>query len=153
MTDLRVQATADDGASESGFGPFRTRRSALRSARKVPLVVGAVVVATLLAPNRGLVSSERGPVWAAAPVTLVGLLAQRTERLAYDPGATRAWEPSPEVHSVVVVSGRVTVYGPAGERQVYEQGQGYAAGWAPYQTTNETTASAETLVTFHVRPR
>jgi hypothetical protein len=153
MTDLRVQATADDGASESGLGPFRTRRSALRSARKSPLVVGVVVVATLLAPIGAWSLRSEAPVGAAAPVTLVGLIAQRTERLVYDPGETRAWAPGPEVHSVVVVSGRITVYGPAGERQVYAQGQGFAAGWAPYRTTNETGASAETLVTFHVRPR
>lgn len=153
MTDLRLQATADDGASESGLGPFRTRRSALRSARKLPLVVGVVVVATLLAPIGAWSLRNEAPVGAASPVTLVGLVAQHTERLAYDPGATRAWVPSPEVHSVVVVSGRITVYGPSGERQVYAQGQGFVAGWAPYWTTNETTASAETLVTFHVRPR
>lgn len=83
---------------------------------------------------------------------LVGLIAQRTEHVAYDPGATRAWAPSPEVHSVVVVSGRITVHGPAGERQVYGPGQGFAAGWAAYGTTNETGTSAETLVTYHVRP-
>jgi hypothetical protein len=153
MTDLRVQATADDGASESGLGPVRTRRSALRSVKRAPLVVGVVVVATLLAPIGAWPLRNEPPIRPAAPVTLVGLISQRTERLAYDPGATRAWASSPEVHSVVVVSGRITVYGPAGERQVYGQGQGFAAGWAPYRTTNETGASAETLVTFHVGPR
>lgn len=153
MTDLRELATADDGASESGLGPFRTRRSALRTRKKALLVAGAVVLATLVAFIGASPFPNRPSVGPAAPGTLVGLIAQRTERLAYDPGATRAWAPSAEVHSVVVVSGRITVYGPAGERQVYGKGEGFAAGWAPYRTTNETGAFAETLMTFHVRPR
>ena len=152
MTDLGVKETVDDGASENGLDPSRTRRSAVGRKGKALLVAGAAALATSMAVIGASPLPSRPSVGPAGPVTLVGLIAQGREHVAYDPGGARAWAASPEVHSVVVVSGRITVYGPTGERQVYGEGQGFAAGWAPYRTTNETGAPAETLVTFHSRP-
>ena len=52
-----------------------------------------------------------------------------------------------------MLSGRVAVYGPSGERTVYGPGQSFAAGWAPYWTVNETDSTVELLVTFLTRPQ
>ena len=84
-----------------------------------------------------------------APVTLVGMEVQRTEKLALGAGETRAWPEGDGVQGVVVVSGRVTVYGSTGDRAVYAPGQGFAAGWEPYRVVNETDSPVEVLVTFH----
>lgn len=151
MTDMPMTATADDGASESGLGPSRTRRSAERRKERALTAPGAAVVAMVLALIGASPLPTRPSARTAGPITLVGLTAQHTEHVVHDPGATRTWAPSSQLHSVVVVEGQITVYGPAGERQVYGQGQGFVAGWAPYRTSNETGAPAETLVTFHVR--
>ena len=152
MTDLDTKATADDGASESGLEPSRTRRFAERLRGNGRLAAGTAVLATLVAVIGASPSLNRPPVRPAGVVSLVGLTAQRTEHVAYKPGETRTWAPSGEVHSVVVVSSRITVHGPAGDRKVYGHGQGFVAGWVPYRITNETDSVVETLVTFHVRP-
>lgn len=152
MTDLGTRATADDGASGSEVDPSRTRRFAERLMRNGRLAASAAVLASLVAAVGASPSPSRPPVRLADPVLLVGLTAERTEHLVYDAGATRTWASSGDVHSVVVVSGRITVHGPAGDRQVYGHGEGFAAGWLPYRITNETDSVVETLVTFHVRP-
>ena len=86
------------------------------------------------------------------PITLVGLRAVASERVAYAPGASRTWSPGQHIVGVKVLSGRLTVYGTNGERRIYVAGEGYAAGWAAYRTVNETDHRVETLVTNHVRP-
>lgn len=86
------------------------------------------------------------------PVTLVGLTATGTEHVSYEPGASRTWSAGPEIVGVKVLSGRLSVYGPEGERRVYIAGEGYAAGWAAYRAVNETDVRVETLVTNHGRP-
>ena len=86
------------------------------------------------------------------PTTLVGLRAVASERVSYEPGASRSWSPGPQLVGVKVRSGRLTVYGVDGERRTYAAGEGYAAGWATYRTVNETDEPVETVVTNHVRP-
>ena len=69
-------------------------------------------------------------------VQLVGLTAQRVERVTYEPGAVAVWSPGEQIVGVAVQSGTLTVYGPA-ERRVYVAGERYAAGWIAYRTVNE----------------
>jgi hypothetical protein len=88
----------------------------------------------------------------AEPVSLVGLRATASEHVSYAPGTSRTWSAGPEIVAVKVLSGRLSVYGPDGERRVYLAGDGYAAGWVAYRTVNETDELVETLVTNHVRP-
>lgn len=144
VIEQRVKVTADDGASAGEPVSPRTRRSPSRNLRRALLVTAAGVLAMAMPVH--------DPSPAPAPPRLVGLVAQRTERVAYAPGTSKAGAAGAGVHSVLVVTGRITVHGPAGEQQSYGQGQTFAAGWTPYRIVNETGAPAETLVTFHVRP-
>ena len=143
MTDpsLQTRATAHDGASE---GVLRARRYA------PPRWKAVLALATVLSGT--VVATADSAPQSTGHVTLVGLRAQRTERVSYAPRETKAWPAGPGVHGVVVVSGRITVYGTSEVQRVYGQGQGFAAGWAPYWVANETGTPAETLLTWHVRP-
>jgi len=112
-------------------------------------VLVATAAAVLMTAVAGTTRSSRP---APAPVTLVGLVADRTEAVTLKPGAARAWPAGRGVQAVVAISGQVAVYGPAGERKVYGPNRGFAAGWETYWTANETDAPAELLVTFQTRP-
>lgn len=89
----------------------------------------------------------------AAPPSLVGRSIERVEQVAYAAGEARAWPGGAGVQATVVVSGRITVYGLSGEGRVYEHGQGFAAGWEPYRTVNESAQPVRTLTTFHAGPQ
>ncbi len=114
---------------------------------RLPLLLFAAGLA-LLAVTSQVHSRETD-----APVTLVGLQAQRTERVAIAAGASREWVAGEGLEGVLVVSGRITVYGSTGDRSVYGPGQGFAAGWEPYRMVNETGSRVELLVTFHHHAR
>ena len=96
------------------------------------------------APSASSASSES--------VTLVGLTRENDERVAYAPGTSRSWPASRHMLGVTVLSGQLTVYGPAGERQVYGAGDGFAAGWMAHRAVNETHDPVETLVTRFAAP-
>lgn len=81
--------------------------------------------------------------------SLVGRSPERVDSLAYAAGESRTWPAGDGVVATVVLAGRLTVYGSAGEGQAYGPGQGFAAGWAPYRTVNESSEPVRTLVTFH----
>jgi hypothetical protein len=103
---------------------------------------GAAMI--VLATFAGTVS----PANVAAP-SLVGLRVERVESVAYVAGESRAWPAGAGVVATVVVAGRLTVYGSAGEERAYGTGQGFAAGWEPYRTVNESSERVHTSVTFH----
>lgn len=102
-------------------------------------------VLAVLAAVAGAPAAEVG-----AP-SLVGRSPERVETLAYAAGESRTWPAGAGVVATVVLAGRLSVYGPAGDGQAYEPGQGFAAGWAPYRTVNESSEPVRTLVTFHAR--
>ena len=110
---------------------------------RLPLLLLAAGLAVLAVTSQGH-SRETD-----APVTLVGLQAQRTEAVALAPGASRTWPEGAGVQGVAVTSGWVTVYGSTGVGAVYGRGQGFAAGWEPYRIANETDSPVELVVTFH----
>jgi hypothetical protein len=114
----------------------------------VALAITLAVVAYATARGDSPSRSDAG----ADTVTLVGLTPQSEERVAYEPGASRSWSVRQQVVGVAVVSGTLTVYGPAGDRQVYRAGDGFAAGWMTHRTVNETDDPVETLVTQFSAP-
>lgn len=120
------------------------------------LFVGTVVlVSAAIALVGGPAESGSDPSTArlrTEAVTLAGLRATESERVFYEPGASRTWSPGPYIIGVRVVSGRLTVYGIDGERRVYFAGEGYVTGWAAHRTVNESDEAVVTQVTSHVRP-
>lgn len=158
IADRRAQALADAEHSRlvRVFAANRPlgARPQLRPRWRRRLCVGIGLVATLVAFASSPVESGRGQSTSpleVEPITLVGLRVIASERLTYEPGGSQTWAPGPQIVGVKVLSGRLTVYGPNGERQIYVAGDGYAAGWAAYRTVNETDQRVEILVTDHVR--
>jgi hypothetical protein len=116
------------------------------TSRTVPLIAFSNVD---VKANSGAPPS--GPGAPAKPAALIGFTPEPVERVDYERGATRAWPAGEHIVTVAVRTGRLTVYGPAGERQVYVAGETYTAGWTAYRTVNETNAIVETLLTRHSR--
>ena len=135
--------------------PVAARPPLVRRWRNRLCVDIIALVAATVASASGPVESGSDPSTSRLPteaLTLVGLRATASEKVSYEPGAFRTWLPGPQIVSVKVLSGRLTVYGIDGERHIYVRGGGYAAGWAAYRSANETDERVETLVTHHVRP-
>lgn len=115
------------------------------------IALAATLVAFFSSPVESSPGHSTSPLEVES-INLVGLRVIASERLSYEPGASRTWSPGPQIVGVKVLSGRLTVYGPNGQRRIYVAGEGYAAGWAAYRTVNETDQRVETLVTDQVRP-
>ena len=160
VADRQAQALADAHHSRL----VRAARATPPAAGRPPwaprwrhrVLVGAIalVAATLAFAGEPAESSSGASTvrpGTEAP-TLVGLRAAGSERVSYEPGASRTWSQGPRVVAVKVLSGRLTVYGTGGERRVYVGGERYAAGWAEHRTVNETDERVDTLVTNHVQP-
>jgi hypothetical protein len=143
---IRAAAANQPGGAGSRLAPWWRHRL---SVGILGLVVAIVTFAGEPAGSWPRPSTSR---LRSEPVTLVGLKALASEQVSYESGASRTWSAGPEIVGVQVLSGRLSVYGPAGERRVYIAGEGYAAGWTAYRTVNETGEPVEALVTTHVRP-
>jgi len=55
------------------------------------------------------------------------------------------------LHTVLVVSGDLTVVDARGRPQVYPAGASFAAGWEPYAAMAPAGGPVETVVTVHAR--
>jgi hypothetical protein len=160
VADRRAQALADAHHSRLVRAVAVNRAPSVRSSMlprwRQGLGVGILgLLAAVLTLAGGPAESGANPSTSRPrpePVTLVGLRAIASEHVSYEPGASRTWSAGPEVVRVKVLSGRLSVHGPNGERRVYVAGEGYAAGWADYRTVNATDQPVETLVTTHVGP-
>lgn len=160
VADRHTQALADAHHSRLVRAATATRpdgdRPRLGPQWRHRLGVGVLgLVAAVVAFAAGPAESDPYPSTSrvrAEPITLVGFGAIASERVSYEPGASRTWSAGPGIVGVKVLSGRLSVYGADGERRLYIAGEGYAAGWAAYRTVNETDELVETLVTNHVRP-
>ena len=108
------------------------------------LAIAAVLAAAALG---GAVAAGQGPDRGAP---LVGLHVQRTERVSYAPAQRRTWAVS-DLHTVLVVSGDLTVVDARGRPQVYPAGASFAAGWEPYAAMAPAGGPVETVVTVHAR--
>lgn len=80
---------------------------------------------------------------------LVGHQVTRSEAESYAAATSRSWSTDAGLHKVRVVAGTLTVDGGGeGPARVYEAGQSYVAGWAPYVARNETATSVEVVVSY-----
>ena len=142
---VRAVGAGRPGAAPTAIWPRWFRRLGIGALG----VVGALV-AFAGPPAESRPNSPPSPSGAEV-ATLVGFTPHASERVAYAPGASRAWAPGQTV-TVRVLSGCLSVYDDSsGQRRIYAAGEGYAAGWAPYRAVNETDQEVETLVTTHAQ--
>ena len=109
--------------------------------------LGLLVVLTagaLLATDaRGTSSPE--PI--VTPFPTVGMATSTYER-----GHTSGWHVHPGVHSVVVLSGTLTIYDENCGRTDHGPGQTYLGGATPHVARNETPDVVDVAITFVYRP-
>ncbi len=69
----------------------------------------------------------------------------------YIPGHSSGWHVHPGLHSVVVLSGTLTVYDENCVRSEYGPGQTYLGGSTPHIARNEASAVVDVAITFVYR--
>lgn len=79
----------------------------------------------------------------ATPFPQVGVTRQ-----TYDAGHSSGWHTHPGVHSVVVLSGTLTIYDQDCRRQDYGPGDVYLGGSSPHLARNESGQAVELAVTY-----
>ena len=67
---------------------------------------------------------------------------------AYEAGHSSGWHVHPGLHSVVVLTGSLTVYDERCQRQDYGPGDAYLGGDRPHLVRNATPDSATYVVTY-----
>ena len=75
-----------------------------------------------------------------------------TATSTYERGHTSGWHVHPGVHSVVVLSGTLTIYDENCGRTDYGPGQMYLGGATPHVARNETPDVLDVAITFVYRP-
>ena len=121
--------------------PERRRWPAFAMASGLLLVLTA---GGLLAEGGSRIAVE--PDAALAPFPTVG-----TATSSYGPGHTSGWHVHPGVHSVVVISGTLTIYDDNCVRTDYGPGQSYLGGATPHVARNETLEVLDVAITFVYR--
>lgn len=124
-----------------GAGSLRPLALAAVGVVLVGLSVGALLV---VSPRGGAPARERQP--AAVPPNVLGSVT--TAELVYEPGHSSGWHVHPGLHAVVVLSGTLTVYDQACERQDYGPGQTYVGGRDPHVARNEHGGPVRIVATY-----
>lgn len=108
-------------------------------------LVLVVIAGALLAAgaNRTAAAAES----TATPFPTVG-----TATSSYEPGHTSGWHVHPGVHSVVVLSGTLTIYDESCGRTEYGPGQSYLGGATPHVARNEAPVVLDVAITFVYGP-
>lgn len=66
----------------------------------------------------------------------------------YQPGHSSGWHTHPGLHSVVVLTGTLTIYDAACARHDFGPGETYLGGREPHLATNETESAVQLVVTY-----
>ena len=125
--------------------------------RRLPVTVALVGVAliglaaTTLAPSLQAGEASQAPP-SGGPAAASRLAEVATADLVYEPGHSSGWHVHPGVHSVVVVSGTLTVYDEACRRQDYGPGQSYLGGREPHLARNTGPEPVALVVTYVADP-
>ncbi len=122
--------------------------------RRWPALPVALVLSAALMVAQGTAGSEVPPahVPANSGQALAGFASGGSERVVYAPGESRTWAPTRGLHTVVVLSGRLTIRASDGRHRSYSQGEAFAAGWEHYTAVNEGSTTVESVVTRQLAP-
>lgn len=131
-----------------GPGAARRRRSPLAMALVGLALAGLSAGALVLS----LKTSDIAEVADALPAVVSRPADVATADLVYEPGQSSGWHTHPGVHSVVVVSGTLTVYDEACRPQDYGPGQAYLGGREPHLARNTGPKAVALVVTYVADP-
>ena len=136
---------------------FEVERKPSRRRTAILAVVGGLAclassTGIALAAHSAPVPRHDGPQPAAvapppAPLPNVGTASE-----TYEPGHTSGWHVHPGVHSVVVLSGTLTIYDERCVRTDYGPGETYLGGNAPHLARNERADDLNVAITYVYSP-
>lgn len=146
---VRAAAGSRRRWDERRGGPVRDGRSERPSALVVAVVglalAGGALVALLPGLNGGDITGvSQAPAFASD----AELAEVETADLSYEPGHSSGWHVHPGVHSVVVLSGTLTVYDEVCGRQDYGPGKTYLGGRQPHLARNTGNEAIRLVVTY-----
>lgn len=137
----RGEPTGGDRADPTG-----SRRSPVTATLVGLALIGLSAGAFLFSPKgthgtgRAVLAADRKP----AEVT--------TASLVYEPGHSSGWHVHPGVHSVVVLTGTLTVLDDDCRRQEYGPGETYVGGREPHLARNDGAETVALAVTYVADP-
>jgi quercetin dioxygenase-like cupin family protein len=131
----------------------RRSRSALAlTGVGVALMIGAAAVgihaSTASHARRDLAVTARAELRHTAPVAAASAPTVGVTSVDYAPGHTSGWHVHPGVHSVVVLSGTLTIYDEHCNRTDYGPGETYLGGNLPHLARNEGDSELLAAVTY-----
>lgn len=134
-------------------------RSELLTAADAPLPARpkwptvAVVLGSVLMAAAGVVLASDSTLTAGGPEALSAdaFPTVGTSAATYRPGHTSGWHVHPGVHSVVVLSGTLTIYDEQCVSTEYGPGQTYLGGSQPHLAHNESPDALDVAITFVYR--
>ena len=126
------------------------RRTAAAARRWVMVTLAGVVLLGLSATTLTLDPRAGGIGHVAANPVLADVRPAEvaTAELVYAPGHSSGWHVHPGVHSVVVLSGTLTVYDEACRRHDYRPGQTYLGGREPHLASNTGAEAVGLAITY-----
>lgn len=144
MADSNLQLKSAVHAVPPRTGVAKARYAVATMLAGLAIVAGATAFAAAsVAQPGGLHRSSPGAGAEAAPI---GADVSVTE-LTYPSGHSSGWHAHPGVHSIVVLSGTLTMYDEACGRQEYGAGDSYLGGSRAHLARNEAPEELRVIVT------
>lgn len=153
LTTTIAPAQGSQTGSESvslSTPPTTTGRD--RPARQRWQGVAMAIGLLLIVAAGGMLVAGSAHTLAAPEPAVAAFPSVGTSTSSYQPGRTSGWHVHPGVHSVVVLSGTLTVYDEKCGRTEYAPGQRYLGGATPHVARNETPDVVDVVITFVYRP-
>lgn len=163
---MTATTTATASTATISAGSLLDRRSGqARTANPrwaLAAVVAGLVLITASATTALVAVSASGRTASHRPVTPVSAGAQDstaafpsvgTSAVTYEPGHTSGWHVHPGVHSVVVLSGTLTIYDEHCVRTDYGPGDTYLGGNAPHLARNNGVDQVDVAITYVYQAR
>ncbi len=155
MDELRTRPGDDEGAAVPAAAvrdpdpDHHARHSAPAVLALTGLVVVALAASALFVEVRGRRNHPAAPARAASTATAsVAPPDVGTTEATYEPGHSSGWHVHPGVHSVVVLSGTLTVYDQDCGRREFGPGETYLGGDRPHLARNEGSDAVHFAVTY-----
>jgi len=111
---------------------------AVAAAVVILLTAGSTAPSTKAQPSPVAATTDEGDVSPSVSVS----------EHRYEPGHSSGWHVHPGMHSVVVLSGTLTVYDENCARREYGAGQSYLGGRQPHLARNEGDGAVELVATY-----
>jgi len=146
MTTGRSLGYEQEGRYEAERATPRRRGALLAVAGGLALLVSSAGLAVAAHAGPATQPARPGAAVAEAPVASPPNIGTASE--TYAPGHSSGWHMHPGVHSVVVLSGTLTIYDEHCVRTNYGPGDTYLGGNKPHLARNEGTADLDVAITY-----